>query len=520
MAGDYLVKALNLGGTALGTLTPTGDYASRVNRYGWVRNGIGEAEIVASNWDTQLGSLFPCGSTLTNEVGIYRDTVRVWRGLVVPAELPSLSGQQVRLRCFGLEWPFTRLCFGKASRDNLLTNGGFESHAVNLTGWTTVDTTSSIETSIINSGARAAKLDGAGHITQTASGITHSYDPGLAPRLAAYVYLPATVADEMGDGWPIARLVANDGSNEYTETITVGDVDRFDVYTRVSTDILLAADATWSVEVRLEGSDEDPVYWDDVLLTFNDAVTVAYPGDDMTVLVENIVSHLQDTGFGKVDLGYTVDPTASGIDVLKGYAYSDHEFGWPVLQDLAREYDADIWVDDDKVWHVRAKRGSARSALNKSITATSAAQFRAMTDLDIALTVDPSETATSVILIGEASDFAREEAGASSPGIYGGRVLESVIHAPPSAKVRDLQPQADAEVARRSRVPMFPSIGYRETGTTFIGTVYPGDTATVEVNAGWLQIPSSTLRAETVTVDVEQGGAGSELIVVAWDQDL
>lgn len=516
---DYAVHLATWAGSSL---TDRGAFATlaRDNGYNLVqpRNGIGDFVFTYSVWDSMAYNWLSVDQAMgRGEIRVLRDSTLIWQGITVAFDVDE-QAQTVTAHCRSLEQYFAWLLFGKAERDSLLSNGDFEA---SLTDWTAHGTTATVEATLVNSGTKAAKLNGAGHITQTATGITHSYDPGLAPRLAAYVYVPASVGAAVGDDFIIARLVANNGTREYIETITIGDLDRFDAYTRVSQDILLVADDTWDVEVRLEGSAAGLIYWDDVLFTFNDAVTVAYPGDDLQVLVANIISHAQDTGFGKKDLGITVDGTATGIILIKGYAFADHENIWDALQDLCKEFDCDIWIDLDRVLHVEPKRGGTVSGMDRELAVSPneparTADFTALTDIaETTIAADTSQQRSTIIAGAESSDFAREEAGASHPGFgtngFGTTVVsEEYVAAPPSAKVRDLQLFADNLLARRSDVAVFPALTYLFADA---GAAEPGDVCEVTIDIGSNYI-SDDYRIETWALNLV-----TDTVQVAFDKD-
>lgn len=481
-----------------------------------VRNGIGDFNLPLSIWDTTAYSFLGIDQIIgRGEVRVYRDGALIWAGVTVGANA-SIAGQVVTWHCRTLEQYFAWLLFGKAERDNLVSNGDFEG---GLTDWTTTGTTSAVETTIVNSGAKSAKLTGLGNIHQVVTGITHSYDPGLAIRLAFYVRVSQATATAEGDDFVIARLVGNDGTNEYVSTLTIGDVDRFDDFVRVSLDLLLAADRTWTVTPKLEGASTGSIYVDDVILAVNEAVTVAFPHDDLTVLVENIVSHAQDTGFGKKDLGITVDPTPTGIEVLKGYAFADHENIWDSLQALAVEFDCDIWIDLDRVVHVEPKRGGAVGGLDRDISVPPnepdrSAAFRALGDFaDVTVSCDASQQRSTIIAGAEGPDFAREEAGASTSGFGFGPIVvsEEYVVAPASTKVRDLQVYADSILARKSRAAAFPSLIYPWADA---GAVEPGDTGDITIDVGCIYL-SGTYRVETWAVNMV-----NDTCQVAFDLDL
>lgn len=434
----------------------------------------GTCELLANLYDPDVSSAsLGAPDTSANgwfaiEVEILRDGVVWWRGSPCPATF-DLANQAVKILCKTPEWYFYRRFFGWAERSNLLENGDLEDYTANVPdNWSVVGDVTTNDVTAIADGSLACELTSAsgwGYIEQTEATALDNieYSPGLPVGLTAWGKITSGATFSSGQ-W-LAEIELDGAPGTFHEYATVTPTIQADGLFRAEVTMLVACDVDWTAKVRLYAVD-GVITWDKAQLVQNDATTVAYNGgvgEDLAVLVENVTEYSQTSPWSDLQIAH--DATTSGVDVLRGWEHSKHELIADAYRQLIKEYGCDIWVGSftktsgvitgvDRDLHFRMKRGATRSDLAITIDAWDTDHYDPRLIEGVlaghVMTVDPSQASNVVIVSGESSTFALDEAGAFDSDAFSiadPLTLGTWIKAPSSVPVIGLDKWADQRLA-------------------------------------------------------------------------
>lgn len=476
-----------------------------VTRHTRILNGVDYVELDVSLHDAGLlAAGLGQDIILGYEARIQRDGVTV---LVGPWLSLDASGGRAKFVVMSWWWYFTRRYMGDAERVDYVTNGGFETG--DFTGWSTFG---SVATSIdgvnVVEGDKAAILDastnGAAGIAQTLAGVSHGYTPGLGFFFSAECNVEAGAI--VDPDTLLFKVTATDGVNTIDFEVDWSENIGTDQYQRVDGYLILSAGPTWTATVELYAVD-GRIRWDSARAFFQDSVTVAYPGEDQSVLFTALVGHAQDPAFGKSALGIGVVAPPTGVVVLLGYEHYLHEnIGDAVvaLTERVDGFDFHCDYDTDDLVLDYPRRGAVKP------------RWRIGPDRNIAaggsVTIDGSQVENWHVVMGDPAWS--EEGGAVDAGELGGLTLEGVSRAPVGYPLRMLGKLAAERVHQRKRRVVSVSVEVTGQSGDIAAGLEPGDTITAGYEEGWLVVDIDA-RIVEITEFPRVGDDGTDLVTMA-----
>jgi hypothetical protein len=477
-----------------------------VRDYGFKRNGIGEATIRIHTLEPLAVSdlRFGTNDLLQRELWIFDGDVCVWMGVPGPWAV-DLDDQTVTVRCREVTQLLNGKVFGRADRENFLDNPGAEDSTTLIAPWTSSGAgTVTVDTTFANEGDNSFKIvagDNSSTLSQTFSAST-DYGGGIVVAVAGWFQIDgAATVDENTVLLELIGTVAAPGSPYIQRALYDPSSMSLDSLIRVEVQQLIGPGATWSFEVNARSVD-GTINWDSFQASVPDSTTMSL-GDDIGVLVGNVVEYSQTASLGQSDDLIGHDVTTLGIvpSGARGFSHSDHENIWrDGLMQIAEEFQVDIWLGMDRLIHADTHRGTLRGDLAVTVEIVDGeVAVSPSTVVGVQVDGDPSQEYSSVIVIGEGSSFAREEVGRVDTTAFAGLVKTLVQRAPNSATVRSMGDQADALLAQSKQPAALPSITY--AGVT---PPEPGDTVAVSVDFGCVFF-DATLRVEAVKIDPKTG---------------
>lgn len=378
--------------------------------------------------DPQAAELFDP----TREIQIWRDDTILFWGPVVRVEA---ARDVITAQCAGAWWYLTRRYFGKADRDNIFTNGGFED---GTTGWTAVGLTPVVDPFRAVEGHRSIRLTGIAsdhtdHITQTWTHPAGGHPLGDLITVAAWVWVGSdgysgTALDNAG-----MVVTHKDGSGTilFDALIPVWDDTPKDQWSRLDE----SAPGGSNIEIPnvLPGHtvtvDLYPPFgsaWYDLVVgTLMESLS--FVEQDMATIIRGVVAYAQDnySGFahGKSDLGIGTEIDPTGITLSRTWQFADHQNIADELRTFTENRDGvDYSIDltattrTFRAWY--PQKGTVRGT-----TLTYDDQIQAFTWAH-----DRNQVANNVVVLGPGDGPDREEGGATTTAT--GPDLEEVTVAP------------------------------------------------------------------------------------------
>lgn len=489
--------------------TPAGSLANaKVTRLSFELNEAGSAEVSLATTDDDAALMVP-GSEI--QVFYQGGTDPIWWGPIVR---PQAGLDETTWQCAGLLWYFGRRFMGRADRTDQLTNGGFESSE---TGWSFSGVTHSVNTDMdfVLEGTKSEKLTGAtaDHITYAYQIYTHGaggYPTGDFLTGSVWVYIPsATYVGGALEDWGL-MLVHKDGTGAVVDVgiATIGDDTVKNEWVALETGVANVKEGE-TVEVRLFPPHGD-AYFDVTTLTFMESLSFGYPAPpvDVNTIIDGIVAYAQDTASGKSDLniGYSGSTTDTARQIA--YQFAEHRNILDAIQQYVRDGICDISVEvtaTTRTFTVWPKTGDGRTPkLGKGTL------YATTLELDVNLAAftfseDLEQGASSVVLLGPGDGPDRPEGGAVDTAYAGGMFTAEIVEqAPDNTTIGQL----DVRAAERVAVAARPQILEVTTlpGAGVIGDLVVGDTATVVISRGWVDI-NDVYRVSRIDVDLDHDQA-------------
>jgi hypothetical protein len=442
-------------------------------------NGIDECRFTVSLEDPALDEF----RFLDRHVEVWLDGSLKFRGPAVRGS-QSLDRQTLSVQCYDELWALLiRRVTGRADRPDLLAGlGNFEGS--NVAQWSTVGTvTRAEETSIVNEGSKSMKLtSSSGGYVERFAVYEHTYPPGLISRLALDYYIPLGSTAPYGLA---AELTATD-----TET---GIVYRAFIpspgakpggWHSLYCDLLISkANVPYLMQVKLYGASTG-AYFDRVRLVRNEALTLAFPGEDQATMFAKVIQYGQDVAEGKSHLGIGTDCPATGTTIMVGYPHADHRQLKSIIDELTERTDAPDWGlvitpttttfttyypakgDTHNEWLLEAGRNILGGSLE----------------------IDGSQTTTSAIVVGDNGGFERDEGGHVDTASLSGLVLEDVFRAGQGAAVRFFDQLAEEHVDRRKQLSVIPRLPVADPSRELIHGLEKGDIVPLRVSSPLAQV--------------------------------
>lgn len=450
--------------------------------------------------------------------GLDQDVVLGYEARITRNGIPWLVGPWLALDAdldsdiarFGVVswwWYFTKRYFGDAERISYVSNGGFETG--DFTDWTEFGSvTKTIEGGIlINEGDKAAILVATANetagISQTLASITHSFPPGLGLIVSASANVDPSSILTAGET-PVLRIRVDDGTTE-----TVYDVPwrgPSGLYERLDEIVPLRANTTYTITVQLLAIN-GIIRWDSVRVFFQDSTTVAYPGQDQSVLLETIIDHAQDSVYGKSDLAVGVDAPATGVSVLLGYPHFLHENILDAVVALTERRDG---------FDIAPLYASREIAVRYPRRGSVKPRWRIGTDRNVGrggrVRVDGSQLENWHVAMGDPEWS--EEGGYVDAADLGGLTLEGVKAAPVGYPLRQLGQLAEERVRQRKRRTLDVQVDITQHTGDIAANIEPGDTIPLLIERGWLDIDLDA-RAVQITEIPRAGDDGADVVRVS-----
>jgi hypothetical protein len=396
-----------------------------------------------------------------------------WQGRIDSSQL-NTETMQWEVRCSGLLVYFQGLHVGRAGRTNHLLNGSFDDGV--LAPWSSVGVT----TDIVNQwGYLPDRSTHQVNLYQGGTGddtfVQQRVDvPGRTYwTLSAWFHIRQD-SDWVGPaldgrGLYIERRNPDNNEIEDVQFFAITDETQRGIYQRAVVN-MWSADRDSSVFwVRLyatrctnaHGSPPGSIIWDEVQLVAMESLS--YSHVDLGDIIDGLVSHAQDPGFGKVYLGIdTPGAGSTGVLIDRFYQFVDHANIFDSLTEFSDaglcDFDVEItWNDSAKKAdkHVRCyfpRRGSSSKPYKLELDST-----QSVSELT-GLERNGENTRTTYIVQGEGSGPDREESSASDTSQTGGVVIEEIVQAPANTH-HDLLPGIANEYVRKNHdVPQIPAL--------------------------------------------------------------
>lgn len=473
-------------------------------------NGIDHCDLTFHATDPTAGLLLGrVGASPTGAVlGVLHRELEVWvngvRVLVGPCPVIEIdAGGVCKGTIYGFPWWLFQRVVGRADRTNLLVNGGFES-SPDFTGWDVTTVTEAIETVIVYTGTKSAKLTGSGTSMKQAFSFTHAIPTGLEPRFTAAFYLATGAAVPLNDIYVTVEANDNPGA------LTVIDYDAATVvrdnWVLINFGLgrKLAPNVARTVTLSLRSA-ANGIYWDGVFAGQPESIGAPPAGGDPVAVAKLLVEYMQDPAHGKDNLNILTATTATAGKTYTVWQDADHEeFGRALAQLTGISGGIDWWATyGNRTMNFAATRGTLKPQ-HKLRSGKTLTNYR--------VRVDGTGVAKSAIVIGVGSDFTRDEGGHIATSTL--PVMELVEHAPVSMPVREYDLWAKELATQNSRASETVEGAGTNWGLDLIGSIVPGDSVPVQVTVGQYEMAPTDMRILHLKIDLERGRLVPTLAVV------
>lgn len=499
----YEVNVVDVDGTAFGTLSDVARIGPIIDEL----NGVGGVTITLPTTHEDAELMLP-----GREVQIVYDNEVVFWGPIVR---PQAGLRESTWQCQGPLWYFQHRYFGTADRANLILNGDFEDGEDD---WTFEEGVShSIETNPtwVLEGTQSLELNGSTadhieHAQQIYTPVVQYHPLGDAVTVSAWVFIPSVgyLGGALDDRGLVVVRRALDGTAIDVQIAEIGDDTAKDEWVQLEV-VVPSVRVDDTVEVRLYPP-HGTGFFDLVTLTLMESLH--FGGDDVGAIINGIVEYAQDLNpaftHGKSDLNITADADTTGKIVTRTYLFSEHRNIAEAIEEFVRQGAVDIGFELTTTTRTLRVYNSVDAATGKG-TAFATALDLATNLADFSWAWDGERAATSVVVLGPGDGPDRPEGGAADTGFLGGLTLELVESAPEDVTIGELDDWA-GETLGVAKAPEIVEV------TTMPGTPIPatGDTVTLFIVHGWLNVGANTYRVARREVDPYTGQARLTLNVV------
>lgn len=239
--------------------------------------------------------------------------------------------------------------------------------------------------------------------------------------------------------------------------------------------------------------------WDEVDLFTDDALQ--FVDADESEIVKKLIDHAQDTAIGKTsfNIGTAINPT--GITRTRRYRYVDREN----VLDLLREFPT---LHNGAEWDIEVTPTTRTftTYFPRKARDTEYALTYGVNVIDFDVDIDSDQTSSSVIILKEGDDAAREEASVQDASLLSGMILEKAYDATPGSAVSSLRPQAVRGLERYRDDVTMPTV-YTDPRKLddLLDGVATGDVVKVDVKKGWFSaVGKYRVQSITLTPDNDQ----------------
>lgn len=287
--------------------------------------------------------------------------------------------------------------------------------------------------------------------------------------------------------------------------------------------IPLDADTPKDVWIRMEiamtvpptaGSTEDinfrlypphgVAYWDEVTLTLNERL--AFYGQDQALIFKGLVEHAQDPVYDKSDLNIGTNCPLTGVTRTREFFFANHQ----EVRELVDEFPT---LNNGFDYSVEVTPTTRMATTYFPMKGERKPQFTLELGRNIAslsIEQDGTQTANSIIVLGEGDGSDREEGTAIDKLALEGVILEKVYNARPGSDIKTLDDQAKLGLDRFKQLITVVTVTTYEGGGNFIGKLVVGDIVPVVVKYGWIDFEAD-YRIVGMTLDPDNDTVAFDL---------
>ena len=460
----------------------------------WTLNGIGTFEFTLDIMDPKAVHVL----AVDREVQVWRGNILLWWGPITHVQKTSST---LSVQCGSFLWYFSRRYFGKADRDNLLQNGGFEE---GLAHWDvvqdaggfgitnpgvstpfTVDTVTS--PAMVGERALSMIASPEGHTNHVAQSLTRSTDmvPGDLLTLVGWSYVPSADYLGLNFGAEALAIVITNGVDYLTRDSTHFNPDAKDLWVRHEI-TLVQPTGTHTLTADLGGV-WGRTYWDEVRLVLMESLSTVGLQDMTSWIVKEIIQYGQGRwvsfNHGKTDLNIDPDCPPSGVLLDRTYQMADHAGLLESMLEFTQirggcDISEEFTPTQRKIVTHYPEKGTYRRDLPLEYDAN-VSEFTDSFDGNVA--------ANQVVIVGFGDGPDREEGGATTTSAFA-TSLELDEAAPTGTGVERL----DELAAERLRLVQNPSVLEVETNpekaSRLVGFLRTGDRHPVWIDRGAAQV--------------------------------
>ena len=460
----------------------------------WTLNGIGTFEFTLDIMDPKAVHVL----AIDREVQVWRGNILLWWG---PITHVQKTASTLSVQCGSLLWYFSRRYFGKADRDNLLQNGGFEEglaywdvvqdaggFGITNPGESTPFTVDTV-TSPTLVGERALVMDASpdGHTNHVAQTISRTTDFVLGDllTLVGWSYVPSSLYAGLNFNAEALAVVVDNGVDYLTRASTFFKPEATDIWVRHEITLVQPV-GTFDLTADLGGV-HGRTHWDEVRLVLMESLSTVGLEDMTSWIVKEIIQYGQGRwvafNHGKTDLNIDPDCPPSGVLLDRTYQMADHAGLLESMLEFTQieggcDISEEITPTQRKIVTHYPEKGTYRRDLPLEYDGT-LSEFSESFDGNVA--------ANQVVIVGFGDGPDREEGGATTTSTFS-TSLELVEAAPTGTGVERLD-----ELAReRLRVVKNPSVlevwTNPEKASNLVGFLRTGDRHPTWIDRGAAQV--------------------------------
>lgn len=527
----YMVRAVDIHGTAYAEFVN-----ATVDNISWVLNDFGGATFSVPTDDPSVAALRDANGWL-RECQIWRDPLDGTGPKLIfwgPIVRVTATGALVTCQAMGLLWYFSRLFFGPIISEAIV-NGTFDAGMAN---WTAVNTTASIDTTIVRQGTSALKLVQAAtgqdsYMSQTFTGISGPEGFGVYVAAEFYIEESATVA-YLGSAFKERGIYvkASVGATVYNEVWTpISNAVAANSWNRIYAPSFVTPQnlGAVTIEVRLY-SLGGTIRWDMVTgrqsesTGSNDASLNLYA--DLNATLAQVVDYAQGQGAlwtfplsNKPNLNIAPPTGVFGVSLERIYQFYDLGNIWDAC---FKELIGSGVCDIDIVWNATGTTRTLVAYIQKGAIKPQLGLTLGGNVVDFSYDYDGQTTASEVVIIPQydqteltigtvqkpAQYFGYAVNPTANSGITLGAVDTTAIETLPDG----VQLRAVAELAQLETLVTIPTLVVKEElPGSIIGVLATGDTIPVNVKYGFVQddknyrVTAMTLTPASETLSVVCG---------------
>lgn len=460
----------------------------------WVLNGIGTFDFSLDVMDPKAVHVLP----IDREVQVWRGNILLWWG---PITHVQATGKTLGVQCASFLWYFSRRYFGKADRDNLLQNGGFED---GLAHWNVIQDSGGF--GITNPGVatpfpvdtvtdptlvgeRALVMDASpdghtNHVSQTVSRTT-DFVLGDLLTLVGWSFVPSSLYAGLNFNAEALGITVTNGVDYLTHQSTFFKPEAVDLWVRH--EITLVQPVGTADLLADLGGVHGRTYWDEVRMVLMESLSTVGREDMTSWIVKEIIQYGQGRwvafDHGKTDLNIDPNCPPSGVLLTRHYQMADHAGLLESMLEFTQiDGGCDIGEEFTPTRREIVTYYPEKGTYRRDIPLQYGANLT-----DFTWSFDGNVAANQVVIVGFGDGPDREEGGASTSSLFT-TSLELVEPAPTGTGVERLDELAQ-ERLRLVQVPVIIEAQTNpEMADEMVGFLRVGDRHPVWIDRGLIQV--------------------------------